>query len=92
MIEEQDTGIPEKKNYRSNWLFMAAVVLIMVFTYLFFKRDLYLYVCEKEQNAPACYVLSGIYLEDGDTAKAQKYLELSCQNKYELACKKLGKE
>ncbi len=77
------------KRYKKNWKFMGIVVMLLALIYLFFKRDFYLYTCEKELNAPACYILSEIYSEDGLGDKASKYLELSCQNSYEVACQKL---
>lgn len=79
------------KRYRKNWTFFGVVFLLLGGSYLLFKRDIYLYVCEKENNAPACFLLSDLYHQDGDSSRAQKYLELSCQNKYEIACTKLGK-
>ena len=91
MIENQDTQLRPRRNYKKNWMFMGSVVLIFALIYLFFKRDFYLYVCEKENNAPACFVLSDIYNDDGDSSRSKKYLELSCQNKYEIACTKLDR-
>ncbi len=87
MIESE--AKPYKRDYKKNWLFIGGVVAGLTIIYLFFKRDFYLYTCEQEKNAPACFVLSGIYEEDGESAKSRKYLELSCQNKYEIACTKL---
>ncbi|MFG1484892.1 hypothetical protein [Halobacteriovorax sp. RZ-2] len=90
-MSEQQEVIHSRKSYKKNWAFMGSVFFVMAIIYVFFKRDLYLYVCEQENNAPACFLLSDIYQDDGEHAKAQKYLELSCQNKYEIACNKLGK-
>ncbi|WP_412469879.1 hypothetical protein [Oceanospirillum sp. RT-1-3] len=89
-MSDQEYTAP-KRSYKKNWAFMGSVFFIMAIFYIFFKRDFYLYVCEQENNAPACFLLSDIYQEDGEYAKAQKYLELSCQNKYEIACNKLGR-
>ncbi len=79
------------KRYKKNWTFFGVFFLLLGGSYVLFKRDIFLYVCENENNAPACFLLSDLYHQDGLTAKSQKYLELSCQNKYEIACTKLNK-
>ena len=75
-----------------NWLFIFASILFLVILYMNYKINLYTFFCEQESNAPACFVLSKELSESGNASKAQRYLKISCDMKYEIACDKLAKK
>jgi hypothetical protein len=54
--------------------------------YWYYELEFYTYLCENEENAPACYVLNEQYEKRGLPNRGQRYLEISCNLKYERAC------
>jgi hypothetical protein len=72
-------------------LIIVGIITLLVILYRFYKIEVYTYVCEEESNAPGCYVLSKELGHIGEKSKAQRYLKISCDLKYERACKELKK-
>lgn len=68
---------------------MGIFFAVLFLTYFVFTRKILTYLCESESNAPACYLLSNYYLEKNEISKSNRYLELSCEKKYEYACNKI---
>ena len=70
---------------KRNWLFIIISSIVLGGLYLNYKRSIFQYICLQERNAPGCYLL---YLEYKETekSKALRFLETSCELKYELAC------
>ena len=76
---------------KRNWIFIFASTIIIGGVYLNYKTTIYEYICLTEKNAPGCYLL---YLEYKDTekSKALRFLETSCELKYEFACTESKKQ
>lgn len=78
------------KRYKKNWIFIGVFFFLLFVAYFFYHIEIYSYMCEREDNAPACYVLSLEYEKKLEATKAKRFLEVSCEKKYELACEKLN--
>lgn len=74
-----------------NWITLIIFFLFVGALYWWYELEFYTYLCERESNAPACYVLNDQYKKRGYETRGLRYLELSCDMKYERACKKLSR-
>jgi len=72
---------------QKNWITLIIFFIFVGALYWWYELEFYTYLCEKESNAQACYVLNEQYIERDMANRGQRYLELSCDLKYERACK-----
>lgn len=77
------------KRYKKNWIFIGVFFLVLIGSYFLFTEKILVYLCEDEGNAPACYLLADYYKDRLDISKYNRYLEISCEKKYEYACTKI---
>ena len=74
---------------QKNWITLVIFSLFCTLIYKTYDFEIYTYLCEEEGNGPACYILSNKYEQSTHHSKSERYLFLSCEQKYERACLKL---
>ncbi|OIQ19014.1 MAG: hypothetical protein BM556_06940 [Bacteriovorax sp. MedPE-SWde] len=74
-----------------NWITIIIFLIFSTALYFRYELELYTYLCEEESNAPACFVLYKEYSEREMSLPAKRYLKVSCEKEYELACNELEK-
>lgn len=78
------------KKYKQNWFFIFIFFSIVGLSFFIWEIETYKYLCESEDNAPACFILHNKFKEKEDIERSLHYLSMSCDKKYNLACEKLN--
>ncbi len=76
--------------YLSKILKILASLMFLGILYLWFKEDMYVWLCEHEEASAACTIVGMMNEKQRYYDSADSYYERACKQDYALACYKRG--